>query len=72
MPTPRQIQINAFQNIFGSLYVAALLFCLTYLIYSVVMEIRDWNIRRKLKKFYRENPIEWILDFEEYVTERNK
>jgi len=70
MPTPRQLQINLFQNIGGAIYVAVLLFCLVYLVYSVVVDIRDWRIRRKLKKFYRENPIEWILDYEEYVTER--
>ena len=50
------------------LYCILLGACILYLIYCIIVELRDWVRRKLITKYLKQDePVEWILDYPGYA-----
>ena len=77
VPTAATLLSRALSTAGMIIYSILLITCILYLLWWIVVELRDYIRTRRINKYLNENkPVEYILDYpgyaiEEYCTDKN-
>lgn len=68
VPTTETLVNRAVASAGSVLYLSLLVLCLLYLLYCLIIELRDWVRIKLIQKYLKEDkPVEYILDYPGYA-----